>query len=223
MSSVKLFSTLGSPAVRGTLLTIRALGLKDKIKIIPINLVNGDHLQPEFIEKNPLHTVPVLEDGKFILWDSHAINAYVCDKYAPNTSLYPKDLQKRALVDSMNQFDNGYLFAKWAHYIQSVIFQRETVEMGNIQDQIFETLDFLELILQKRKFVAGENVTIADFSIVANITTMEIFYPIPEDRYPRISEWLMQMKKLPYYDINQKGVDVFSKMFKPLLSLKSKM
>lgn len=47
--SLKLYATLGSPAVRGTLLTVRALGLKDQIQILPIDLFSLDHLKPEFV------------------------------------------------------------------------------------------------------------------------------------------------------------------------------
>lgn len=47
--SLKLYATLGSPAVRGTLLTIEALGLKDKVHIIPVELFNLEHLKPEFV------------------------------------------------------------------------------------------------------------------------------------------------------------------------------
>lgn len=73
--TLTLYFTDLSPPVRATLLTIKALGLDVNFK--EINLLAGEHLQPEFLKKNPLHTVPTLEDDGFVVVDSHAINAYL--------------------------------------------------------------------------------------------------------------------------------------------------
>jgi hypothetical protein len=43
---------------------------------------------------------------------SHAINAYLVNKYAKDDSLYPKDPQKRAIVDQRLHFDSGVLFPR---------------------------------------------------------------------------------------------------------------
>lgn len=60
---------------------------------------------------NPQHTIPTLDDDGFVLWDSHAIAAYLVGKYGKDDSLYPKDLQKRALVDQRLHFESGIIFA----------------------------------------------------------------------------------------------------------------
>lgn len=73
--TLTLYFTDLSPAVRSSLLTIKALGLNVDLK--EVNLAAGEHLKPEFLQKNPFHTVPTLEDGDFVIWDSHAINAYL--------------------------------------------------------------------------------------------------------------------------------------------------
>lgn len=70
-----LYMNISSPAVRATLMTIKALNLNVVLK--EINLMKGEHYQPEFLKKNPLHTVPTLEDGEFVIVDSHAINSYL--------------------------------------------------------------------------------------------------------------------------------------------------
>jgi glutathione S-transferase len=51
----------------------------------------------------------VEEDG-FTLWDSHAIMAYLVEKYGKDDSLYPKDLRKRAIINQRLHFENGILF-----------------------------------------------------------------------------------------------------------------
>lgn len=76
----------------------------------------------------------------------------------------------------------------------------------------------LESILKKRKFVAGDQMTIADFSIVATLSTTEIYLPIDVGKYPKINAWYRKMKALPYYNINEKGVEMFKSVFNNLLS-----
>nr|CAI5833608.1 unnamed protein product [Callosobruchus analis] len=103
-----LYYIEASPPVRSTLMTIKALGLEVEMK--RVDLPGGEHLKPEYLKINPLHTVPTLADGDFIVWDSHAINCYLVDKYAKDDALYPKNLQNRATVNQRLYYDCGVLW-----------------------------------------------------------------------------------------------------------------
>ncbi|KAE9460026.1 hypothetical protein C3L33_08078, partial [Rhododendron williamsianum] len=61
-----------------------------------VDLAKGEHLTPEFEKLNPLHLVPVLVDGDFVVSDSYAILMYLEEKY-PENALLPVDLRLRAL------------------------------------------------------------------------------------------------------------------------------
>lgn len=71
---------------------------------------------------NPQHTVPTLDDNGFIIWDSHAILAYLVNKYAKGSSLYPKDCERQAIVDQRLHFDSGVLFPILCNVAVSFIF-----------------------------------------------------------------------------------------------------
>lgn len=58
---------------------------------------------------NPQHTIPTLVDNGFVIWDSHAIMSYIVSKYGKDKSLYPEDLEKRAVVDQRLHFDSSIL------------------------------------------------------------------------------------------------------------------
>lgn len=62
------------------------------------------------LQLNPQHTIPTLTDGDYVVWDSHAIIAYLVNKYAKDDSFYPKDPQKRGTVDNRLHYNNSVFF-----------------------------------------------------------------------------------------------------------------
>lgn len=94
-------------------MTLSALDIPFEYK--NVNVVARENLTPEFLKMNPLHTVPVLEDGHNYLTDSHVICTYVVQKYGSekDQSLYPKDLIARSLIDQKLYFNLGVLFVRF--------------------------------------------------------------------------------------------------------------
>lgn len=140
---ITVYGMNASPVVRGTLITIEALGLE--FERIEVNTVLGDQFKPEFLKLNPLHTIPTIQDGDFVLWDSHAINCYLVDKYGKDDSFYPKDLQKRAVVDQRLYFD-CVLFPKLLAIFVS-IKQGATSVSKDLADPLIEGINNCNIIL----------------------------------------------------------------------------
>nr|UUB32746.1 glutathione S-transferase GSTe10 [Dendroctonus valens] len=217
MSKPKLFFAQASPAARSTLLTIAALGLD--VELIPVNLAAGEHLTPQFLKINPLHTVPTLQDGDFAVFDSHAINSYLVNKYGKNDSLYPKDAKKRAIVDQRLHFDSGIVFPRVGAVVAALLRGgAKTIEKDKA-DLITQAYQSLEILLEGHNFIAGDELTIADLSLGATVSSSNAaIVPIASNTYPRISAWLSRLQALPYYEVNQKGVDQFKAMVQSKLA-----
>nr|XP_023027373.1 glutathione S-transferase D5-like [Leptinotarsa decemlineata] len=115
----KLYSADLSPAVRASLLAIRALGVD--VELVPVNLMEQDHMKPEYLKMNPFHTVPTLEDGDFAIWDSAAINIYLTEKYGKDDSLYPSNPEARAVVNQRLFFNSGILFPRMGAIVASLL------------------------------------------------------------------------------------------------------
>lgn len=69
-----------------------------------------EQLQPYFVKLNPQHVVPTLKDGDFVMWESRAIATYLADAKCPGNTLYPSDLEKRAIIDQRLYFDAGTFY-----------------------------------------------------------------------------------------------------------------
>ena len=93
-----------------------AMGLQYEYK--RVNLLAGEQKTPEFLKLNPIGRVPAIDDNGFKVFESAVIIKYLADKN--NSPLYPKDLQKRTIVDQWIDFANLHV----ATALQRVTFNR---------------------------------------------------------------------------------------------------
>lgn len=171
------------------------------------------------MKKNPQHTVPTLEDDGEIIYDSHAIVAYLVDKYGSNDQLYPKDLIKRARVNQRLHFDSGILFTRLRAVFEPILFRNELVFPDEKRVAIKQAYDFLEIFLKDDKYLVGNSLTIADLCALPSVTTLDFLVKINEEKYPQLCAWIRRMETLPYYSLNKEGNDDLEKTFKTKMGL----
>ncbi|CAL1265901.1 unnamed protein product [Larinioides sclopetarius] len=152
-------------------MTAKYLGIDVNQKLV--KLVAGEQLKPEYLKMNPQHCVPTIDDNGFYLWESRAILAYLANKYAPDSPVYPKDPKERAIVDRMLYFDIGTVFMAVREYLLPQLFKGQPADPEKAE-AFKKTLDLLEGFLSKTAYVAGDHVTLADFSIIATLSFPEV-------------------------------------------------
>lgn len=119
MASI-LYHNSVSPPSRLALLTIRNLGLDIQIKVLDI--YKGEQNSPEYLKINPLHQVPVLVDGDYVLTESRAIACYLANTKRVNSPLYPTDPKARAFIESRLYFDATNSFPTIRDFAVSIFF-----------------------------------------------------------------------------------------------------
>ncbi|KAH8407566.1 hypothetical protein KR222_007011, partial [Zaprionus bogoriensis] len=208
MGKLTLYGFNPSPPVRAVKLALAALELE--YEFVVVNVFNKDNLSPEYLKKNPTHTIPMLEDDGACIWDSHAIIAYLASKYGKDDSLYPKDLLKRAVVDQRLHFETGVIFINALRAVtRLVLFKGVTVVPKERLDAIHEAFGFVEAFLKDHDYVAGDQLTIADFSVISSISSVVAYVEIDPAKYPKLSAWVKRLEQLPYYSENSEGAQLF--------------
>ncbi|KAI4470438.1 glutathione s transferase d10 isoform a-related [Holotrichia oblita] len=211
----KLYSTDLSPPCRAVLLVSKALGLS--LNVQECNLRAGEHMTAEYLKLNPQHTVPTLVDGDTVITNSHAITIYLVEKYGNNDLLYPKDVDKRPLVNQRLFFDEGTMFQILFLTMKYSLLRGEKIPELN-KERAEEAYGFLETFLEGQEWVAGNTLTIADLHLIATVTTLNVVFPLNKEKYLNIVKWIEKCKALPYYEENARGLQAYSDVVIPILS-----
>ncbi|XP_049309684.1 glutathione S-transferase D1 [Bactrocera dorsalis] len=215
MGKIDLYAIGGSAPCRAVLLTLKALNVPFEYKLV--NLLTGDNRKPEYLAINPHGTVPTLVDDGVMLTDSHAIITYVVDKYGTDDSLYPKDLVRRAKVNQALFYEATVVFDRTLLSISKPIFTNNTVVPVAKIDAVFKVYEQLESFLQAHTYFAGEQLTVADFSLVATVTTLFTYAELDTSKYPKIHEWVRRLEELPYYaEANGAGLKQYNDIVKAI-------
>ncbi|XP_075148965.1 glutathione S-transferase 2-like [Haematobia irritans] len=205
------YMPLSAPS-RAVIMTAKALGVALNKKYI--NLFKGEHMKPEFLKMNPQHTVPTFVDGDLTLWESRAIMVYLVEKYGkPNDPLYPNCPRKRAVINQRLYFDMGTLYKSFAEYFYPYAFHNKSKDMEGFE-KLQTALQFLNTFLSESKYVAGDSLTLADLSILASMTTMEVA-ELDFSKYEHVAKWYDGLKNsAPGAAENWEGVEEFKNFLK---------
>lgn len=149
---------------------------------------------------NPQHTIPVLNDNGTIVCDSHAIGAYLSEKYGKNDSLYPKDLGKRGLVDARLHFDSTFLFGRIRSLFEPILYDKSPELAADKIEYIQRSWPLMDAFLQDAPYVCGSDITIADLCCIASVSSIDTIASIDANKFPKFIGWIERMKKLPFYD-----------------------
>ncbi|CAH4030354.1 unnamed protein product [Pieris brassicae] len=166
---------------------------------------------------NPQHCVPTIDDDGFVLWESKAIACYLAEKHGRD-DLYPKDLKHRALVNQRLYFDSATLLPHIRVIMHPILFQNVKEIKKPLKDNLYVQLGFLNRFLSDSKWVAGNELTVADISLASSMATvMALDWDMTD--FPNIDRWFKQCENIPGFEENLKGAKLYGDAVKRNLQL----
>ncbi|KAJ7252926.1 glutathione S-transferase [Mycena rebaudengoi] len=118
-------------------------------EFITIDMKGKQSQTPEFLEKQPFGQVPAIDDDGFILYESRAICRYILDKYPTHgPQLIPTGFKSKALFEQAASIE----FANFDPIVKKIL----VATFGHAKLDVYET------ILEKQKYLAGDELTLAD-------------------------------------------------------------
>lgn len=168
-----LHTSPGSHHARRVALVIHELDLQIQERIVDVRPpgMGGENESEAFLALNPAGKVPVLQVGDFVLTESNAIMAYLCEGsgYGP---LWPEDRAERALIARWQFFQaahlsptaDGFLAQNLARPMMGQSPDGEA--LAELTQQFHRWGRVLDGALAGADYLVGNRLTCADLSVV---------------------------------------------------------
>lgn len=167
------------------------------IDMVDVDIMSGEHHQPEFVSLNPNKMIPVLDDDGFILTEASAILRYLAEKV--HSELYPSDLQDQARVNEIIAWFEANFYKDFGfQFVYPQLFphhsrgtdeaNRATIEFGRAQACTRLAVLDEHYLAEGRRFLACDRLTIADF-FGASILSLGNLVHCSFADYPNVSRW----------------------------------
>ncbi|GKY86620.1 FtsZ-binding protein FzlA [Sinisalibacter aestuarii] len=160
----------------------------------------------EFLRRNPAGKVPVLKLGGKTLSESAAINEYIEERY-PNPPLMPTDPEGRYEVRRLvTWFDDKFHDEVTSKLLYERVNKKVTgqgyPDSHNVKagaKAIKYHLDYMGWLLDMRRWLAGDNMTLADFAAAAHLSSLDYISDVDWDRNANVREWYSKIKSRPAF------------------------
>jgi glutathione S-transferase len=157
-----------------------------------VDLLRGEQNAPDYAALNPNMRMPTLRDGDFVLWEANAILQYLALR-RPASGLLPDGEAARLDVMRWQFWDVAHLEPACTPFM----WENAVKKLRGMNEPDEATLArVLEGQLRGRRYVTGETITLADFSLGAAFIHAGLAR-FPLDGYSEINRWYADLTSLP--------------------------
>lgn len=175
--------------------------LNSPVEFVRVDLSKGEHQQAAHLRRNPNGKVPVLEHDGGFLWESVAIMAWLAQR--AESPIWPTQADEQVELLRWISWDATFFVRRagafyFEHYIKQLFGMGAPDEqnLAAVTPEFHESACVLDAHLSGRKFVLGEQLTIADFCIGATLLYADQIH-LPLESYTHVRRWHDRLMELP--------------------------
>lgn len=161
---------------------------------------------PDFLRRNPAGKIPILKIDARVMSESQAICEYI-EETNPTPALMPRDPETRFEVRRICAwFDDKFhsdvtsklLFERVNKKVQGQGYpDSKAIKSG--ASMIKFHLDYLAGILDQRRWLAGDVMTLADFTAAAHLSCLDYISDVDWNRHAVVKDWYAKIKSRPSF------------------------
>lgn len=199
---MKLYDTPLAPNPRRVRWFMAEKGITD-IEVVTLNLMEGTHKQPDYLQKAGLPNVPMLEmDDGTCITESVAICRYLEAKY-PEPNLFGRTPEETAVIEmwtrraEMLVATPFMLGVRHSHPALAALEQQNPAVAEYNKDAGLRALKVLDRRLAEAEWLAAGRLTIADIVAYVGIDFGRMIRLKPPEELTHVNRWAEAMKARP--------------------------
>jgi glutathione S-transferase len=166
----------------------------------PLDMRNKEHKSEAFLKLNPNGKVPVLVDGDFVIWESIAINNYLCDKHKPE--LLGRTPEERGRQQQWSTWAMVDFQPPLVEIIVQMLFtpeeKRSMAAVERAREKVPPMLKILDQALAGKDYILGKSISVADFNL-ASVVNIAYGFEFDMKPYAAIAAWMEKMRSRPSF------------------------
>ena len=168
---------------------------------IDAGMAFGKNNEPAYLAMNPNGRVPTLVEGDFVLWESNSVMRYLALAYRPDSAIYPKAPKQRAGVDRWLDWTLSTLQPVdrpvfWA-LVRTPVEERDMAAIQKDADAEAVQWRIADSYLGTRRFIAGDEFTLADIALGAYARRWFGVEGITKPTLPHLERWFSLLNARP--------------------------
>ncbi len=160
----------------------------------------------EFMRRNPAGKVPVLKMDGQTMAESAAICEYI-EEMHPEPALLPKGPAERFEVRRLVAWFDDKFHQEVTSKLLYERINKKLMGLGypdsrNVKDgarAIKFHLDYMGGLLDQRRWLAGDVMTLADFAAAAHLSALDYLSDVDWDRNAHVKDWYAKIKSRPAF------------------------
>lgn len=171
---------------------------------LTVDLLKGEHKQPDFLKLNPFGQVPVLTDGDVVLADAQGSLVYLARKYDQAGSWFPIEPVAMAEVIRWLSITTGEVRQGPESARLYYLFGAKAINIERATEKADFILNQINQHLSDRQWLVGNSATVADVAVFPYVA-LAPDGKIDLSPYPNVLSWIKRVKQLPGF-VGMKGI-----------------